>query len=42
MINMSMSKTEPFRKDISRLVYWCNPSEFINKGKLGSTQNWMN
>ena len=34
-------KTEPYRRDTSRLVYWCNPSEFINKGKLGSTQNLM-
>ena len=35
-----MFKTEPYRRDISRLVYWCNPFEPINKGKLGSTQNW--
>ena len=33
-------KTEPYRKDYCRLVYWCNPFEPINKGKLGSTQNW--
>lgn len=33
-------KTEPHRRDTSRLVYWCNPFESINKGKLGSTQNW--
>ena len=33
-------KTEPYRKDYSRLVYWCNPFEPINKGKLGSTQGW--
>ena len=33
-------KTEPYRRDTSRLVYWCNPFESINKGKLGSTQNW--
>lgn len=33
-------KTEPYRKDYSRYVYWCNPFEPINKGKLGSTQNW--
>jgi len=33
-------KTEPYRSDTSRLVYWCNPFEPINKGKLGSTQNW--
>ena len=33
-------KTEPYRRDCSRLVYWCNPFESINKGKLGSTQNW--
>ena len=35
-----MFKTEPCRRDTSRLVYWCNPFESINKGKLGSTQNW--
>lgn len=35
-----MFKTEAYRRDISRLVYWCNPFEPINKGKLGSTQNW--
>ena len=33
-------KTEPHRRDTSRLVYWCNPFESINKGKRGSTQNW--
>ena len=33
-------KTEPYRKDYSRLVYWCNPYEPINKGKLGSSQSW--
>lgn len=33
-------KAEPYRRDTSRLVYWCNPFEPINKGKLGSTQNW--
>ena len=33
-------KTEPYRRDTSRLVYWCNPFEPINKGKLGSTQGW--
>jgi hypothetical protein len=33
-------KTEPCRRDTSRLVFWCNPFESINKGKLGSTQNW--
>ena len=33
-------KTEPHRRDTSRLVFWCNPFEPINKGKLGSTQNW--
>ena len=27
-------------KDHSRLVYWCNPFEPINRGKLGSTQGW--
>ena len=32
--------TEPYRRDYSRLVYWCNPFEPINRGKLGSTQNW--
>jgi len=31
---------EPHRKDYSRLVYWCNPHEPINKGKLGSSQSW--
>ena len=33
-------KTEPYRRDYSRLVYWCNPFEPINKGKLGTTQGW--
>jgi hypothetical protein len=33
-------KTEPYRKDYSRYVYWCNPYEPINKGKLGTTQGW--
>ncbi len=33
-------KTEPYRKDYSRYVYWCNPFEPINKGKLGTTQGW--
>lgn len=33
-------KTEPYGKDYSRLVYWCNPFEPINKGKLGTTQGW--
>jgi hypothetical protein len=33
-------KTEPYRRDTSRLVYWCNPYEPINKGKLGSSQGW--
>jgi hypothetical protein len=33
-------KTEPCRRDANRLVFWCNPFESINKGKLGSTQNW--
>ena len=33
-------KTEPYRKDYSRLIYWCNPFEPINKGKLGTTQGW--
>ena len=33
-------KTEPYRRDTSRLGYWCNPFEPINKAKLGSTQNW--
>jgi hypothetical protein len=30
-------KTEPCKRDTSRLVFWCNPFESINKGKLGST-----
>ena len=33
-------KTEPYRKDYSRYVYWCNPFEPINKGKLSTTQGW--
>jgi len=33
-------KTEPYRKDYSRLVYWCNAFEPINKGKLASSQGW--
>ena len=33
-------KTERPRVDYSRYVYWCNPYEPINKGKLGSTQGW--
>ena len=33
-------KTERPRVDYSRYVYWCNPFEPINKGKLGSTQGW--
>ena len=33
-------KTEPYRRECSCLVYWCNPFVSINKGKLGSTQNW--
>jgi len=33
-------KTEPYRKDYSRYIYWCNPFEPINKGKLGTTQGW--
>ena len=33
-------KTEPYRKDYSRYIYWCNPFEPINKGKLGSSQSW--
>jgi len=31
---------EPYRKDYSRYVYWCNPFEPINKGKLETTQDW--
>ena len=31
---------EPYRKDYSRLVHWCNPFDPINKGKLGTTQGW--
>ena len=33
-------KTERPRVDYSRYVYWCNPFEPINKGKLGTTQGW--
>jgi len=33
-------KTEPYRKDSSRLVYWCNAFEPINRGKLASSQGW--
>ena len=33
-------KTERPRVDYSRYVYWCNPYEPINKGKLGSSQDW--
>ena len=33
-------KTEPYRKDYSRLIYWCNAFEPINKGKLASSQGW--
>ena len=33
-------KTERPRVDTSRYVYWCNPHEPINKGKLGSSQSW--
>jgi hypothetical protein len=34
-------KTERSRVvDYSRYVYWCNPFEPINKGKLGTTQRW--
>ncbi len=36
MINMSLSKTESYRRDISHLVYWCNSSELINMGKLAA------
>ena len=25
---------------IGRYVYWCNPFEPINRGKLGTTQGW--
>ena len=32
-------KTEPYRRNTSRLVYWCNPFEPIKNGKLGRTQN---
>jgi len=39
MINMSMSKTDLYWRDTSRLVYWWDPFESINKGNLGSTQN---
>ncbi len=33
-------KTERSRVDYSRHVYWCNPFQPINKGKLGTTQGW--
>ena len=33
-------KTERSRVDYSRYVYWCNPFEPINRGKLGTTQGW--
>jgi len=33
-------KTERLRVDYSRYVYWCDPYEPINKGKLGSSQSW--
>jgi len=33
-------KTEPYRKDYTRLVYWCNAFEPINRGKLASSQGW--
>jgi hypothetical protein len=33
-------KTERPRVDYSRYVYWCNPYEPINRGKLGSSQSW--
>lgn len=33
-------KTERPRIDTSRYVYWCNPFEPINRGKLGTTQGW--
>ena len=42
-----MKKKEPFvfkterpRVDYGRYVYWCDPFEPINKGKLGTTQGW--
>ena len=35
-------KTERPKVDYSRYVYWCNPFEPINKGKLGSSQSWRN
>jgi hypothetical protein len=34
-----MFKTEPYKRDTSRLLYLCNFFEPINKGKLSSTQN---
>ena len=44
---VEVKKKEPFifktkrpRVDTSRYVYWCNPYEPINKGKLGSSQSW--
>jgi len=38
--NPFIFKTEPYRKDYSRLIYWCNAFEPINKGKLASSQGW--
>ena len=35
-------KTERPKVDYSRYIYWCNPFEPINKGKLGSSQSWRN
>ena len=46
---VEVKKKEPFifkserpKVDYSRYVYWCNPYEPINKGKLGSSQSWRN
>ena len=25
-----------------KYIYWCNPFESINKGKLGHSQSWKN
>ena len=33
-------KTERPMVDYGRYVYWCDPFEPINKGKLGTTQGW--
>ena len=33
-------KTELYRKDYSKYVYWCDPYEPVNKGRLGSTQEF--